>query len=85
MPKVEIYTSFFCGYCTRAKALLAKKGVSFQEFDVGADPKMRQEMIQRAKGQSSVPQIFVGKTHIGGCDELYAMDRAGKLDRLLAG
>ena len=85
MPKIEIYTSFFCGYCTRAKALLAKKGVSFEEIDVGANPKMRQEMIQRSKGHSTVPQIFVGETHVGGCDELYAMERAGKLDSLIAG
>ncbi|MBI3709938.1 MAG: glutaredoxin 3 [Proteobacteria bacterium] len=82
--KVEIYTSPFCGYCHRAKQLLTKKGVAFQEYDVLADSSLRDEMTQRAGG-TTVPQILVDGKPIGGCDELYALDRAGKLDPLLAG
>jgi glutaredoxin 3 len=84
MAKVEIYTSMFCGYCHRAKKLLSGKGVAFDEFDVVADPVKRREMMQRAPGRTSVPQIFINGCHVGGCDELYALDRAGKLDPLLA-
>ena len=83
MPNIEIYTSPFCGYCTAAKRLLTQKGVSYAEIDVGRDPSRRAEMTQRAKGGRTVPQIFIGDTHVGGCDELYALERAGKLDPLL--
>lgn len=85
MPTVEIYTSPFCGFCHAAKRLLSQKGVTFAEFDVSRDPGLRQKMMERAHGRYTVPQIFVGETHVGGCDDLYAMDRAGKLDPLLAG
>lgn len=85
MPKVEIYTSSFCGYCTRAKSLLKQKDVAFHETDVSRDQGERQAMMERAGGAYTVPQIFIGGRHIGGCDDLYALERAGKLDRLLAG
>lgn len=85
MPSVEIYTSAFCGYCHAAKRLLAEKGVGYSEIDVAAEPWRRQEMITRANGRHTVPQIFIGQTHVGGCNELYALDRAGRLDGLLAG
>jgi len=85
MQTVEIYTSAYCGFCHAAKRLLSQKGVSFTEFDVGSDLGLRQTMLQRAHGRRTVPQIFIGDTHVGGCDELYAMERAGKLDPLLAG
>ena len=84
MRPVEIYTSPYCGYCLRAKRLLAQKGVAFAETDVSGDMALRAEMIQRAGGRRTVPQIFIGGTHIGGCDELYALDRAGRLDPMLA-
>jgi glutaredoxin 3 len=84
MKFVEIYTSPFCGFCQAAKRLLSQKGVSFTEIDVTTTPAGRQEMMQRARGGRTVPQIFVGQTHIGGCDELYALERSGKLDPLLA-
>ncbi|SLN57614.1 Glutaredoxin-3 [Roseivivax jejudonensis] len=83
MQSVEIYTSPLCGFCHAAKRLLTQKGVSFSEIDVLADPGRKPEMIDRAGGARTVPQIFVGTTHVGGCDELYALDRAGKLDPLL--
>jgi glutaredoxin 3 len=83
--KVEIYTSPFCGYCHRAKQLLTKKGVAFQEYDVLADSSLRDEMTQRAGGGTTIPQIFIDGKPIGGSDELYALDRAGKLDTLLMG
>lgn len=83
MPKVEIYTSMMCGYCTRAKALLMQKNVSFQEFDVGMDPNLRKEMASRSNGEYSVPQIFIDEVHVGGCDDLYSLERKGKLDQLL--
>lgn len=85
MRAVEIYTSPFCGYCHRAKQLLAHKGVAFAETDVSGDMARRSEMMVRAGGRRTVPQIFIGGTHIGGCDELYALDRAGQLDRMLRG
>jgi glutaredoxin 3 len=85
MTPVEIYTSPLCGYCHAAKKLLNQKGVSFAETDVLRAPEKKPEMIQRAGGRTSVPQIFIGATHVGGCDELYALERAGKLDALLAG
>ncbi len=84
MPTIEIYTTPFCGYCMMAKRLLGQKGVAFTEIDVSGDPEARRAMMQRAGGRRSVPQIFVGTTHVGGCDDLYALERAGKLDPLLA-
>ena len=84
MHPVEIYTSPFCGFCHAAKRLLAQKGVSFAEIDLSREPAKRQEMLGRAGGRHTVPQIFVGRTHVGGCDELYALERDGKLDTLLA-
>jgi glutaredoxin 3 len=83
MVEVEIYTSMFCGYCHRAKKLLSSKGAAFTEFDVGADPVKRREMMERAHGRHTVPQIFINGRHVGGCDDLYALERAGKLDPLL--
>lgn len=84
MQTIEIYTSPLCGFCHAAKRLLTQKGVTFTEIDVWSDPSRKPEMIQRANGGRTVPQIFIGDTHIGGCDDLYALDRAGKLDPLLA-
>lgn len=84
MQSVEIYTSPLCGFCHAAKRLLKQKGVSFTEVDVLVDPARKPEMIQRAGGKKTVPQIFIGDIHVGGCDELYALDRAGKLDALLS-
>ena len=83
MAKVEIYTKAFCPYCTRALKLLAAKGVEPQEFDITMGGPKRAEMLERANGRTTVPQIFIGETHVGGCDDLYALDRAGKLDPLL--
>jgi glutaredoxin 3 len=83
MPSVEIYTTRYCPYCHAAKALLKKKGVNFSEIDVSRDWERRAEMIQRASGRTTVPQIFVGAMHIGGCDELHDLERDGKLDPLL--
>lgn len=83
MPPVEIYTTRYCPYCVSAKALLKRKGVSFKEIDVAGDRKLREVMIQRANGRVTVPQIFIGEMHVGGCDDLHALDRAGKLDPLL--
>ncbi|GGD32916.1 glutaredoxin 3 [Aureimonas glaciei] len=84
MSDVTIYTRQFCGYCARAKQLLDKKGVAFEEKDASHSPELRREMIERSKGGATFPQIFVGETHVGGCDDLYALERAGKLDPLLA-
>ena len=84
MKPVEIYTSPLCGYCHAAKRLLKEKGVSFSEIDVLANPNRKGEMISRANGGRTVPQIFIGDVHVGGCDDLYALDRSGKLDPLLA-
>jgi glutaredoxin 3 len=83
MPKVEIYTTPFCPYCSRAKALLEAKGVSFEEHDVSMDYTERAKMTERAHGGYTVPQIFIDDRHIGGCDDLVALDRAGRLDPLL--
>ena len=85
MQAVEIYTSPLCGFCHAAKRLLNSKGVAFTEIDVLADPSRKPEMMSRAGGRHTVPQIFVGDTHVGGCDDLYALERAGKLDPLLQG
>ena len=84
MKPVEIYTSPLCGFCHAAKRLLSQKGISFSEIDVSRDPARRQEMLQRANGRRTVPQIFVGETHVGGCDDLYDLERSGKLDPLVA-
>jgi len=84
MKTVEIYTTQTCPYCIAAKQLLRKKGVAFTEIDVGRDPDLRQAMTRRANGGRTVPQIFIDGTHVGGCDDLYALDYAGGLDPLLA-
>jgi glutaredoxin 3 len=84
MKPVEIYTTPICGFCHAAKRLLTQKGVSFTEIDVMRAPDKKAEMIKRANGGRTVPQIFIGGTHVGGCDDLHALDRAGKLDRLLS-
>ncbi len=84
MAKVEIYTTPTCPYCIAAKALLRKKGVSYDETDVSRDPDLRLAMTQRAGGRRSVPQIFIGGQHVGGCDDLHALESQGKLDGLLA-
>ena len=83
MPPVTIYTTAYCPYCTMAKRLLAKKGASFNEIDVGGNAGLRSEM-ERKSGRHTVPQIWIGATHVGGCDDLYELDRVGKLDSLLA-
>ena len=83
MADVVIYTRPFCGYCARAISLLNQKGVAFTEIEAGMDPALRQEMVQRSGGRNTFPQIFVGGTHIGGCDEMLALERAGKLDPML--
>ena len=85
MPVVEIYTKTFCSYCWRAKMLLESKGVAFTEISVDFGGAVRETMIQRARGRTTVPQIFIGEQHVGGCDDLLALDRAGKLDPLIAG
>jgi glutaredoxin 3 len=82
--KVEIYTKFACPFCFRAKLLLEKKGVAFQEYDA-AGGALREEMLRRANGASTVPQIFIDDIHVGGCDDLHALDNGGKLDAMLAG
>lgn len=84
MSDVTIYTRQFCSYCARAKQLLDKKGVAFEEKDASHSPELRREMMERSQGGATFPQIFIGATHIGGCDDLYALERAGKLDPLLA-
>jgi len=84
MTKVEIYTKFLCPYCTRAKALLTKKGVAFEEHDISMGGPLRAQMLERSGGRMTVPQVFINDQHIGGSDELAALDRAGKLDPLLA-
>lgn len=84
MPHIRIFTTRICPYCRRAKALLDKKGAAYQEIDVSDDPALRQAMTEEAGGARTVPQIFIGATHVGGCDDLYALDKAGKLDPLLA-
>lgn len=84
MPMIEIYTSPLCGFCHAAKRMLNEKGVSFTEFDVAVDPSKRQEMMGRANGRHTVPQIFIGGRHIGGYDDMAALQRDGKLDPLLA-
>lgn len=85
MPKVEIYTTVFCPYCDRAKALLSRKGVSFEEVDAPHGSAARRTAIERSGGRTTVPQIFIGGRAVGGSDELAALERDGKLDALLAG
>lgn len=85
MKPVEIYTTPYCPYCIAAKKLLDKKGVAFAEIDVSRDPALRQAMTKRSGGGRTVPQIFIGGTHVGGCDDLHALDQRGALDPLLAG
>ena len=83
MPTVEVYTTPFCPYCFAAKELLRRKGVKFIEISLAGAPERRAEMVKRAGGRYTVPQIFIGPTHVGGCDDLYELDDAGKLDTLL--
>ena len=85
MPPVVVYTKPSCSFCVSAKALLQRKGVAFTEINVAGEPERRAEMVARANGRATVPQIFVGATHVGGCRELYQLDAAGNLDPLLAG
>lgn len=85
MQAVEIYTSPTCGFCHAAKRLLRDKGVAFTEIDIRANPDRKPEMINRAGGRMTVPQIFIGDTHVGGCDDLFALENRGGLDPLLAG
>lgn len=84
MTQVTIYTRAFCGYCAAARRLLERKGVAYVEHDATSSPQLRQEMIARAGGRSTFPQIFIGDVHVGGCDDLHALERDGRLDRLLA-
>jgi glutaredoxin 3 len=84
MAAVDIYTIRYCPYCEDAKELLSRKGVSFHEIDGSGNRDIRRQMIERTGGRSTYPQIFIGATHVGGCDELYALDEAGKLDPLIA-
>lgn len=83
MKPVTLYTTPFCGYCMAAKRLLREKDVAFTEIDLAAEPGRRAEMVERSRGGRTVPQIFVGEVHVGGFDEMYALERAGKLDPLL--
>ena len=84
MQPVEIYTSPLCGFCHAAKRLLKQKGINFSEINVMTNPGRKPEMIQRANGGRTVPQIFIGDIHVGGCDDLFELEQAGKLDALLA-
>jgi glutaredoxin 3 len=85
MADVTIYTRMMCGYCAAAKRLLERKGVAYTEHDASFSPELRQEMIARAHGRSTFPQIFIGDVHVGGCDDLHDLEREGRLDALLAG
>lgn len=84
MAKVEIYTKTFCGFCVRARHLLEAKGVKFEEYVIDGGGPKREEMIERSNGRTTVPQIFIDGRHVGGCNDLYALERAGKLNELLA-
>ncbi len=84
MAKVEVYSGSYCPYCVRAKELLTRKGVSFTEYEVDKDMDLREQMMKRAPGYKTIPQIFINDQYVGGCDDLYALDRAGKLDGMLA-
>jgi glutaredoxin 3 len=83
MPDITVYTTPYCPYCTRAKALLTRKGAAFEEIDISRSPAERDAMIKRANGGYTVPQIFIGGRHVGGCDDLHALDAKGELDQLL--
>lgn len=85
LSKVEIYTTMFCPYCYAAKRLLKRKGVDYSEIDVTMDRDLRKKMMERASGRHTVPQIFIGTTHVGGSDDLHALEASGELDQLLAG
>jgi glutaredoxin 3 len=84
MASVVIYTRQYCGFCSSAKALLERKGVDYVEHDATGKPELRAEMIDKARGRTTFPQIFIDGTHVGGCDDLHALNRAGKLDTMLA-
>ena len=84
MAEIVIYTSAFCGYCARAKRLLKEKGVDFNEIGVDMNPALREEMMEKAGGRYTVPQIFIDGRHVGGCDDLHALDARGELDKMLA-
>ncbi len=84
MPPIVIYTKGYCPYCAKAKALLKAKGAAFEEIDLEVHPDRKAEMVKRAGGRTTVPQIFIGTTHVGGCDDIHALDDAGRLDPLLA-
>lgn len=84
MPKITIYTTSICPYCHRAKELLRAKGVPYEEIDVSGSPGLRTRMTQLSGGRTTVPQIWIGETHVGGCDDLHALDRAGRLDPMLS-
>lgn len=84
MPSITIYTKAWCPYCSAAKELLGKKNAAFDEIDIGVQSERRGEMITRSGGRSTVPQIFIGERHVGGCDDLHALERRGELDKLLA-
>lgn len=85
MQKVELYTKGHCPYCQRAKSLLLSKGVEYTDFEIDKQPDLRPTMIERANGSTTVPQIFIGDTHVGGCDDLFALESAGTLEALLQG
>jgi glutaredoxin 3 len=85
MARIEIYTKFLCPYCARAKRLLSEKGVQFEEYDITMGGEKRAEMLSRANGRTTVPQIFINGHHVGGSDDLHALEREGRLDPLLAG
>jgi len=85
VAEVTIYTRQFCGYCTAAKRLLDKKGVAYVEHDATFSPELRQEMTRKANGGTTFPQVFIGAAHVGGSDDIHSLDRAGRLDALLAG
>jgi glutaredoxin 3 len=84
MPRITIYTKPFCPYCSRALSLLAAKGAEVTEIEAAFDPTLRKQMLERSNGKATYPQIFIGERHVGGCDELMALDRAGQLDPLLS-
>jgi glutaredoxin 3 len=84
MPEIVVYTKDYCPYCHAAKELLRKKGAAFTEVDIQKHPDRRAEMIQKAGGRTTVPQIFIGGKHVGGCDDIHALDSAGKLDPMIA-
>jgi glutaredoxin 3 len=83
MAKIEVYSGPFCGFCVRAKALLTQRGLDFTEYDVHDEPARRSEMLERSNGARTIPQIFINDRHVGGCDELYALDKKGELESWL--